>query len=118
MWYGLIMGLLLGAIFGSYLTVVTYRWPLRVSLGGRSQCPVCGRQIENHWNVPIVAYLLLRGRTHCCGAHIPSRYFLLEVSCALAAAALGALVGAVLIWAVFVALVLAIAGVSVLHRRM
>ena len=111
------MGFLLGAIFGSYMTVVTYRWPRRMSLGGRSHCPSCDRQIENRWNVPIVAYLILRGRTHCCGAVIPRRYFLLEAICALVSAALGALVGAVLIWVIFMVLVLGSAGASFLHQR-
>ncbi|MBL9079835.1 MAG: prepilin peptidase [Planctomycetes bacterium] len=73
---------LLGACVGSFLNVVIWRLPQedprRRSLGGRSKCPHCGTQIRWHDNLPIVGWLLLRGRARCCGKGIAIRYPLVE----------------------------------------
>lgn len=71
----------LGAIVGSYLNAVIYRMPRRrdgESFGVRSQCPKCGERIPGWLNVPVLAWLLLRGRARCCGATIHWRYPLVE----------------------------------------
>jgi leader peptidase (prepilin peptidase)/N-methyltransferase len=86
---GLIWGLALGACLGSYLTVVTGRWGQGSGLGGRSVCPACGRAIPGRWNVPVLGWLLLRGRARCCGAPIPRIYPALEAACALALGLVG-----------------------------
>lgn len=74
---------LLGACVGSFLNVVIWRLPqddpARRSLGGRSHCPKCGVQIRWHDNVPILGWLLLRGRARCCGGRIAIRYPLVEL---------------------------------------
>lgn len=71
-----------GACVGSFLNVVIYRLPqedpAKRSLGGRSHCPHCGRQIAWHDNVPILGWLWLRGRARCCGNAIAVRYPLVE----------------------------------------
>jgi leader peptidase (prepilin peptidase)/N-methyltransferase len=68
-----------GLIFGSFLTVVAHRAPRGESVvGGRSHCPACGAQIAAYDNVPILSWLLLRGRARCCGASISPRYPLTE----------------------------------------
>jgi len=71
---------LLGATIGSYLNVVIYRLPLDPGqpLGRRSVCPACKVPIPWYWNVPILSWLLLRGKARCCGAKISLRYPLVE----------------------------------------
>src|SRR5262245_23435081 len=70
---------LFGLVFGSFLTVVVTRLPARMSLvGGRSMCPGCGSTIEARDNVPVVSFLLLRGRCRTCGNPISAAYPLLE----------------------------------------
>jgi leader peptidase (prepilin peptidase)/N-methyltransferase len=74
---------LLGACVGSFLNVVVYRLaqedPAKRSLGGRSRCPGCGAQIRWSDNVPVLGWLLLRGRARCCGGPISARYPLIEL---------------------------------------
>lgn len=75
---------LFGLPIGSFLTVVAYRVPRGESVvGGRSHCPGCGAQIAAYDNVPVVSWLLLRGRARCCGAPISPRYPLTELAVAL-----------------------------------
>lgn len=70
----------LGLLFGSFAGVVAHRVPRRESpLGGRSRCDHCGAQIRPRDNVPVVSWLILRGRCRDCGAPIPARYALVEV---------------------------------------
>lgn len=72
---------LLGAIVGSFLNVVIHRLPARdeqKAKGTRSACPACGAPIPAWLNVPIVSWLMLRGRARCCGAPISLRYPLVE----------------------------------------
>jgi leader peptidase (prepilin peptidase) / N-methyltransferase len=74
---------LFGLLIGSFLTVVAYRVPRGESVVvGRSRCPVCGAQIAAYDNVPVVSWLLLRGRARCCGAAISARYPLTELATA------------------------------------
>ncbi len=79
---------LAGLLAGSFLTVVAHRLPRGESVvGGRSRCPACGAQIAAYDNVPLVSWLLLRGRARCCGAAISPRYPLTELSVGLLYAA-------------------------------
>lgn len=72
-----------GLIFGSFLTVVAHRVPRGESVvGGRSHCPHCGAQIAAYDNVPVLSWLLLRGRSRCCGEPISPRYPLTELALA------------------------------------
>jgi leader peptidase (prepilin peptidase)/N-methyltransferase len=72
---------LLGLLVGSFLTVVAHRVPRGESVvGGRSHCPACGEQIAAYDNVPVLSWLMLRGRARCCGASISSRYPLTELA--------------------------------------
>lgn len=83
----------LGGLTASYLGVVAERGFV-ASIKGRSYC-VCGQQIPAWWNVPVVSWLVLRGRAHCCESRIPARYVITEasmaVACAVAAAVFGLL---------------------------
>jgi leader peptidase (prepilin peptidase)/N-methyltransferase len=79
----LVLAFVGGLIFGSFLTVVAHRVPRGESVvGGRSHCPHCGAQIAAYDNVPVVSWLLLRGRSRCCGEPISPRYPLTELSLA------------------------------------
>jgi leader peptidase (prepilin peptidase)/N-methyltransferase len=70
---------LLGLAVGSFLNVVIYRVPRHLSIvSPRSACPECATPIENRDNVPVVSWLLLRGRCRHCGHPISARYPLVE----------------------------------------
>ena len=70
-----------GLIVGSFITVVAHRVPRGESIvGPRSRCPRCGTTIGASDNVPVLSWLLLRGRARCCGAPISARYPLTELS--------------------------------------
>jgi leader peptidase (prepilin peptidase)/N-methyltransferase len=72
-----------GLVFGSFLTVVIERLPAGESLvRPRSRCPSCGVQLRNVDNVPVVSWLVLRGRCRACGSRISLLYPLIELSVA------------------------------------
>jgi leader peptidase (prepilin peptidase)/N-methyltransferase len=74
---------LLGLAVGSFLNVVIYRVPRKESIVvPRSACPDCGTPIANRDNVPVVSWLLLKGRCRSCGLRISARYPLVEVATA------------------------------------
>ena len=70
---------LLGLIAGSFLNVVIHRVPLHQSVVWPvSHCPACGEPIEPRDNVPLLSYVLLRGRCRNCKGRISPRYPLVE----------------------------------------
>src|SRR6266536_1861090 len=74
----------LGAIIGSFLNVVIHRLPLEDSIVfPNSRCPSCGAVIAFYDNVPILSYLLLRGRCRSCETRISARYPAVELMTAL-----------------------------------
>ncbi len=74
----------MGAVFGSFLNVVTYRLPRRESIvKPRSRCTSCGTPVRPYDNVPILSWLLLRGHCRNCAAPISPRYPLVEAGTAL-----------------------------------
>ncbi len=90
--------LLLGLVFGSFGNVVIARVPDGRSLSRPpSACPHCGTAIRPYDNVPVVSWLLLRGRCRTCKVHIGVQYPLVEVSGGLLFAAIGWRIG--LTWA-------------------
>lgn len=83
-WLRAIVGVPVGLVLGSFMTVVVARVPAGESLvRPRSRCPSCGTPIRNVDNVPVVSWLVLRGRCRACGARIPAVYPLLELATAL-----------------------------------
>ena len=73
-----------GLAFGSFLNVVAYRLPRGESLvRPRSRCPHCGAAVRPRDNVPVLGWLLLRGRCRDCHAPISARYPLVEALTAL-----------------------------------
>jgi leader peptidase (prepilin peptidase) / N-methyltransferase len=86
---------LVGLLVGSFLNVVIIRVPAGQSVvRPRSACPTCGQPIAERDNIPVLSWLLLRGRARCCGEPISGRYPLVEAATAAAFAAVAAWVGA------------------------
>jgi leader peptidase (prepilin peptidase) / N-methyltransferase len=83
-----------GLLFGSFATVVAHRLPRNESfVAGRSRCPHCRAMIAAYDNIPIVSWLLLRGRCRDCDAAIPARYPLTELGMAVLFAATVVILG-------------------------
>lgn len=78
-----IFAALFGLLVGSFLNVCIYRLPrdLKVYRPARSFCPYCEAQIAWYDNIPLLSYLLLRGRCRACGTSFGFRYFLVELLC-------------------------------------
>ena len=69
----------LGALIGSFLNVVIWRLPRGESVvSPPSACPGCGARIAPYDNIPVVSWLILRGRCRACGEPISARYPLVE----------------------------------------
>ncbi|HEY4022003.1 MAG TPA: prepilin peptidase [Pseudonocardiaceae bacterium] len=80
---------LFGVLIGSFLNVVIHRVPRGESLvSPPSRCPACGRDIRARHNIPVVGWLVLRGRCADCGEPISVRYPLVELGTGLVFAAL------------------------------
>ncbi len=83
-WWLRVLAFAWGAVWGSFVNVVVYRVPREMSVvRPGSHCPACGKPIGMLDNVPIVSWLLLRGRARCCGAKISPRYVVLEAAAGL-----------------------------------
>ncbi len=72
-----------GACIGSFLNVVAYRLPLGRFIGGHSSCPYCQTPIDSSDNVPILAWIKLRGRCRTCRLPISAQYPLVELTVAI-----------------------------------
>jgi leader peptidase (prepilin peptidase)/N-methyltransferase len=69
-----------GLVIGSFLNVCIHRLPAgRSIVHPRSSCPGCGHLIRGYDNIPVLSYLVLRGRCRDCGARISHRYPLVEL---------------------------------------
>lgn len=116
----LVAAAILGLIVGSFLNVVIWRLPRGESLSKpRSRCPSCGAPIKPWDNIPVVSWLVLRGRCRNCGTRIAARYPIVE-----------ALTGAVFIgivltrgfdddlalWLPFASVLIAVGGIDFDHR--
>ena len=75
-----IMIFLLGATVGSFLNVVIYRVPLGLSVNDpkRSFCPICKKPIPYWRNIPVITWIMQRGKCAECGCKISPRYLLVE----------------------------------------
>ncbi len=128
-----------GLLIGSFLNVVIHRLPLMMDRGWRldsaellgvkidepapitlstprSRCPSCGHQITWYENIPVLSYLVLRGKCSACKAPISTRYPAVEIVTALLFAACGWHFGArleTLLWCGFVATLVALALIDV-----
>lgn len=81
--FEIIVAALMGAIVGSFLNVVIYRLPRHESLlTPGSHCTSCNAAVKPYDNVPVLAWLWLRGRCRACRAAISARYPLVEAATA------------------------------------
>ena len=80
-----IFAFVFGAVVGSFLNVCIYRLPrdLSVNRPRRSFCPSCKKEIPWYQNLPLISWLVLRGRCANCGSKIAFRYFAVELITAL-----------------------------------
>ncbi len=80
---------LFGSLYGSFLNVVIWRLPREESVvTPRSRCPRCGKPIAWRDNLPVLSWILLRGRGRCCRKPISVRYPFVEAAAALLAGGL------------------------------
>jgi leader peptidase (prepilin peptidase)/N-methyltransferase len=83
-WLTMVWIAAVGGCLGSFLNVVVYRLPTGMSLvRPGSRCPHCGHAIRARDNIPVLSWLLLRGRCRDCGAAIAGHYPSVEASVAL-----------------------------------
>jgi len=87
----LISFLIIGLCVGSFLNVLIYRLEdkKRKSLGGRSFCPHCEKQIKWHDNIPVISWLILQGKCRSCKKEISVQYPLVELVTGLIFAMIG-----------------------------
>jgi leader peptidase (prepilin peptidase)/N-methyltransferase len=71
---------ILGAVIGSFANVLILRWHEEVSILGRSHCPACNQQIRWVHLVPILSWILLRGKCAACDSAISIQYPLVEAT--------------------------------------
>ncbi len=111
----------LGLLIGSFLNVVVYRIPARLPVvRPPSACPRCGHLIRSRDNIPVVSWLLLRGKCRDCGEPISPRYPLVEACAAILFGVTGWVIGPVWVlpaylW--FVGVTVALALVDLDHKR-
>ena len=110
----------LGLIIGSFLNVVAYRLPRGESIvKPRSRCTSCGTEVRALDNIPLISWLVLRGRCRHCSAQISARYPAVELATgvvfALVALARG-LRPELLIDLPFAAMLIAVADIDLEHR--
>jgi leader peptidase (prepilin peptidase)/N-methyltransferase len=108
-----------GLVIGSFLNVVIYRLPRKLSVvSPPSACPRCEAPIRPWDNVPVVSYLVLRGRCRNCGEPISAEYPLVEAATAtlFAAAAIRFPYGVAALVAPFLGVMLAAAMIDLRHR--
>ncbi len=109
----------LGLCFGSFSNVLIHRLPRNESVvRPRSHCPGCGKTVSWYDNIPVLSWILLRGRCRGCGTPISVRYLLVEVAgsgCFLAGWWFGGFSAAGLSAAIFLLLLLDIAIIDWQH---
>ena len=76
--------LLLGLLWGSFANVCIVRLPENKGvISGRSSCPKCKKKISWYDNIPVISYMLLRGKCRICNKEISTQYLIVELLIAL-----------------------------------
>ena len=78
-WFFPALATLLGACIGSFLNVVIYRVPAQQSIVTPGSHCACGQPIAWYDNIPVLSWILLRGRARCCGRKFSFRYPFVEL---------------------------------------
>ena len=76
--FGVILAFIFGTIVGSFLNVVSLRFNTGITVGGRSKCMTCGKQLTWKELVPIFSFLIQRGSCKGCKSKISKQYPLVE----------------------------------------
>lgn len=75
---------LIGLVFGSFIAALSYRYPKKISnFKGRSFCDNCKHQINWYDNIPLLSFLILKGKSRCCDKKISLRYPIIEFTTAI-----------------------------------
>jgi leader peptidase (prepilin peptidase) / N-methyltransferase len=110
----------LGLVIGSFLNVVAYRLPRGESLiWPGSRCPGCGEAVKAYDNIPVLSWLVLRGRCRSCAQSISARYPLTELATAVAFAVIVLVRGldaGLALELPFAAMLIAVAAIDLEHR--
>ncbi|MDE1901102.1 MAG: prepilin peptidase [Alphaproteobacteria bacterium] len=84
-WFRFALGFAVGAVLGSFGTMLAYRVPRRLSIvWPGSHCPSCRTPLTIADLVPLLSFIAHRGKCAHCGARIGMRYFYIELACAVA----------------------------------
>lgn len=84
LWLAVLLGGLLGLVIGSFLATVLVRWPRgQNALAGRSSCDACGAVLGPLELVPVLSWVVRRGRCRKCGARIDPRHLAVELAAAM-----------------------------------
>jgi leader peptidase (prepilin peptidase)/N-methyltransferase len=84
LWLATLLGGLFGLVIGSFLATLLVRWPKgENALGGRSRCDACGMTLTARDLIPILSWLIRRGRCRTCGAWIDPRHPAMELAAAM-----------------------------------
>jgi leader peptidase (prepilin peptidase)/N-methyltransferase len=79
--FGAVIAGIMGLLVGSFVNVVSHRLPREVSIvTPPSRCPACGTRVLAHDNIPVLSWILLRGRCRSCKARISLRYPAVELA--------------------------------------
>jgi leader peptidase (prepilin peptidase)/N-methyltransferase len=110
----------LGLLIGSFLNVVAYRLPRGESIvKPRSRCTTCGTEVRALDNIPLLSWLVLRGRCRHCSAQISARYPVVELATGVVFALVALARGPhpeLLVDLPFAAMLIAVADIDIEHR--
>ena len=110
-----VISIIFGAMVGSFLNVCIYRLPKEESIiWPRSHCPTCKKMIKFYDNIPLISYLLLRGKCRYCKGSISLQYPLVEGITALSSLFLIMKFGPSLSYLFYFAFVAALIGITVI----
>jgi leader peptidase (prepilin peptidase)/N-methyltransferase len=121
-WFVVVAAFSMGAVLGSFSNVVVYRLPRSRSLvSPGSSCPECGAPIAWYDNIPVISFLILRGKCRKCGAPISIRYPIVELIAAASWGLVGwrfGLTAALPAYLVFVTVLVILSFIDLEHRRL
>jgi len=109
LWFRLMVGLVVGLIIGSFVTMLSYRLPRRMSIiTPGSHCPACKTPLTPRELVPILSYIIQRGKCRTCGVVMGWRYLLIELATGLAVMMAFILIGFTFLLLLPIALIIAL----------
>jgi leader peptidase (prepilin peptidase)/N-methyltransferase len=93
-WFRLVIGFIVGLALGSFVTMLSYRLPRKISIvTPPSHCPSCKTPLKPRDLMPVLSWLLVNGKCRYCGVDIGARYVLIELVTAIASAVAFGIIG-------------------------